>query len=147
MRESGPAFFSALTLHSLAMGFVVGINFLIVLRLIGFSARLDITSLRRFYPLHWYCAALVLLSGLALLLAYPAKALTNPVFYVKLLALVLGLLIARYFQRSFASQSAKAIRSTAVRLAYLSLFLWIVVLSAGRFLAYTHSILLASRFY
>ncbi len=147
MRESGPAFFSSLTLHSLAMGFVVGINIAIALRLVGFAPRLDILALSRFYTLHWYCAALIFLSGAALLLAYPAKALTNPVFYVKICALTIGLLIGRYFQRRFSKQSDAEIDTTSVRLAYLSLLLWIVALTAGRFLAYTHTTLLASRFY
>ena len=129
------------------MGFVVGTNLLIALRIVGFAPRLDVGSLTRFYPLHWYCAGLVLLSGIALLLAYPAKALTNPVFYIKLLALTLGLLIARYFQRTFTPDAESLIAARAVWLAYLSLLLWVVVLTAGRFLAYTHSILLASRFY
>ncbi len=147
MRESGPAFFSSLTLHSLSMGFVVGINIAIALRLVGFAPRLDIHALTRFYTLHWYCAALIFVSGTALLLAYPAKALSNPVFYLKICALTIGLLISRRFQRTFSKPSEQAIDAQSVRLAYLSLLLWIVALSAGRFLAYTHSTLLASRFY
>jgi hypothetical protein len=130
------------------MGFVVGINFAIGLRLIGFAPRLSIPPLVRFYPLHWYCAVLILVSGLSLLLAYPAKALTNPVFYLKLAALLIALLISRKLQKILAVdfddfEQDKNIR----RLAYLSLFLWVVTVTAGRFLAYTNSVLLASRFY
>ena len=147
MRESGPAFFSSLTLHSLAMGFVVGINIAIALRIIGFAPRLDIAALTRFYTLHWYCSALIFASGTALLLAYPAKALSNPVFYLKICALTAGLLISRHFQRTFSNHTENTIDAVSVRLAYLSLTLWIVALTAGRFLAYTHTTLLASRFY
>lgn len=147
MRESGIAFFSALTLHSLAMAFVVGINFAIAIRLAGFVPRLEIAALCRFYTLHWYAAALVFLSGAGLLLAYPAKALSNPVFYLKLGALVLGLLISKRNQNTFLNNPATPIDSTSSRLAYLSIALWMIVLTAGRFLAYTHTTLLASRFY
>lgn len=147
LRESGPAFFSSLTLHSLAMGFVVGINLAIALRLIGFAPHLNIAALTRFYVLHWYCTALIFVSGIALLLAYPAKALTNPVFYLKLCALTLGLLISRRIQHTFSNGAEDGIDTVSVRLAYLSVILWIVVLTAGRFLAYTHTTLLASRFY
>lgn len=35
MRESGPAFFSSLVLHSVAMGFVVGIHVATDLRILG----------------------------------------------------------------------------------------------------------------
>jgi len=105
MRESGAAFFTSLTLHSLAMAFVVGINFAIGLRLIGFAPRLAIAPLSRFYPVHWFCVAVIFVSGLALLTAYPAKALTNPVFYLKLTALVIALLISRHLQKYFSSAS------------------------------------------
>lgn len=147
MRESGVAFFSSLTLHSLAMAFVVGINFAVALRLIGFAPRLEMAALSRFYVIHWYAAALIFISGAALLLAYPAKALTNPVFYIKLCAVVMGLLISRRIQRTFSNKPAVSIDSTSIKLAYLSIALWIITLTAGRFLAYTHSTLLASRFY
>lgn len=147
MRESGIAFFSSLTLHSLAMAFVVGINFAVALRLIGFAPRLEMAALSRFYVIHWYAAALVFISGSALLLAYPAKALTNPVFAIKLCAVVIGLLISRRIQKTFSNKPEVSIDSVSIKLAYLSIALWAVSLTAGRFLAYTHSILLASRFY
>lgn len=146
MRESGPAFFGALTLHSLAMAFVVGISLAVALRLVGVAPRLAIGTLIRFYTLHWYCAVLVFLSGAALLLAYPAKALTNPVFYIKLGAICIALLLSRHFQNRF-SGAERPIDRTSVKLAYLCLALWVLSVSAGRFLAYTHSVLLASRFY
>ena len=147
MRESGIAFFSSLTLHSLSMAFVVGINFVVALWVVGFAPRLEIAALCRFYVIHWYAAALIFISGSALLLAYPAKALTNPVFYIKLCAIIIGLLISKRIQSTFSNKPDVSIDSTCIKLAYLSIVLWIVTLTAGRFLAYTHSILLASRFY
>ena len=147
MRESGVAFFTALTLHSLAMAFVVGINFAIAIRLTGFFERLEIGALSRFYIPHWYAVLLVFLSGAALLLAYPAKALTNPVFYIKLCALAISLLISRRNQKKYLHNSAALTDSSTEKFAYLSIVLWVITLTAGRFLAYTHSILLASRFY
>jgi len=147
LRESGLAFFGSLTLHSLAMAFVVGINFALALRIVGFAPRIELPALCRFYSLHWYAALLILISGVALLLAYPAKALSNPVFYIKLVALVMGLLIARRFQNSFSGGVTAYIDNVSRSLAYTSLALWIIVVTAGRFLAYTHTTLLASRFY
>ena len=147
MRESGVAFFSSLTLHSLAMAFVVGINFAVALRLVGVAPRLEMSALSRFYVIHWYAAALIFISGAALLLAYPAKALTNPVFYIKLCAVIIGLLISKRFQSTFTNKPEASIDRTSIKLAYLSIALWIITLTAGRFLAYTHSTLLASRFY
>jgi hypothetical protein len=130
------------------MAFVVGINIAINLRLIGFLPRFPLAPLTRFYPVHWYAAVAVFLSGLTLLMAYPAKALTNPLFYIKLAALITALCISRFFQKMIVSgnETFNADPRTS-RLAYLSLSLWLVAVTAGRFLAYTHSVLLASRFY
>ncbi|PCJ24744.1 MAG: hypothetical protein COA96_08725 [SAR86 cluster bacterium] len=148
MRESGVAFFASLTLHSLALSFVVGINFAIGLRLVGFAPKLPISPLIRFYSMHWYCVVLVFISGSSLLLAYPAKALSNPVFYLKLATLVFALNISRKFQKVLlVNHDALVVDSKIKMLAYLSLVLWVVTITAGRFLAYTHSVLLASRFY
>ena len=130
------------------MALVVGINIAINLRLVGFLPRFPLAPLFRFYRLHWLAVVVIFLSGLSLLMAYPAKALTNPVFYLKLSALVTALLISRYFQKMLALTGENfELERLVPRLAYLSLVLWIVTVTAGRFLAYTHSVLLASRFY
>jgi len=134
------------------MGFVVGINIAIGLRLVGVARAIPLQPLRKFYPLHWACVGIIIISGIALLTAYPAKALTNPVFYLKLTALTVALLISRHFQNWMASTSARnelpgEPNAQIVRLAYLTLLLWVITITAGRFLAYTHSVLLASRYY
>ena len=144
MRESGVAFFSVLTLHSLAMGFVVGINLMMALRLLGLMPGVALSRFRAYLPLHWWFTALIFLSGLALLLAYPAKALTNPVFYLKLFALTTGLALLAALQRRI-THTDNFLHPRV----YGSLMIscWVVTLFAGRFLAYTHSVLLASSFY
>ena len=133
---------------TLAMAFVVGINIAVALRLVGFAPRISLPPLGAFYRLHWYATVLIFVSGIALLLAYPAKALTNPVFYLKLVALTVGLLIAVRFQQLLNSTDQWLLATPRYKqLAWVSLGLWIVTISAGRFLAYTHSVLLASRFF
>jgi hypothetical protein len=130
------------------MAFVVGINFAIGLRVIGVAPGIRLQAMTRLYPFHWYCAVIILLSGIALLFAYPAKALTNPLFYFKLAALICGLLISRYFQRRLAQELPEPPDDRSIKLlGGLSLLLWVSTISLGRFLAYTHSVLLASRFY
>jgi hypothetical protein len=69
------------------------------------------------------------------------------VFYIKLCAVVIGLLISKRIQSTFLNRPKISIDSASIKLAYISIALWIITLTAGRFLAYTHSILLASRFY
>ena len=130
------------------MAVVVGINFAIALRLLGWIPQFHLISVKSFYRVHWLGVYAVLLSGAGLLLAYPAKALTNPVFYLKFIALTIGLILADWLQRkitdsSIADLSPKKIKAVAAT----SIMLWIITITAGRFLAYAHSVLLASRFF
>lgn len=130
------------------MAVVVGINLVISLRLTGVAATIPLHPLSKFYPLHWSCVVLVVFSGIALVLAYPAKALTNPVFFLKLTALTLALIISHRFQIYLTRESASSpLPRTTVNLACLTLVLWIVTIFAGRFLAYTYNYLLASRYF
>jgi hypothetical protein len=129
------------------MAFVVGINVAVGLRLVGIAPKIPLQRIINFYPLHWYCSIAILVSGLALLAAYPAKALTNPVFYLKLTALIIGLGLSRYFQLKFQVEQSTIGEKKLKLLGALSLLLWVITITAGRFLAYTHNTLLASRFY
>lgn len=148
LRESTPGFFGALTVHSLAMGLVVGINLMLALRLLGLASSIPPARMLQFFALMWGGVVAILLSGLLLLLAYPAKALTNWVFFLKLGCVIAGLMLARHFSRHLRLTGDALQTSPQTRqFATLSLLLWIGAITAGRFLAYTHTILLAYRYY
>ena len=150
MRESGPAFFSSLTLHAVGMGFVVGVHVATNLRILGVAPGIPLSLMRRFFPVLWVNLVVVSLSGVLLLVAYPAKALTNPVFYLKLSAVVAALFITRSLTKGLLQDSSyDALRAPkkARVLAALSLFLWAGAITSGRLLAYTYNILMASHQY
>lgn len=147
MRESGGAFFSSLVFHSIGMAFVAGIHVVTDLRILGVAPGVPRSLMRRYLPVLWASLVVVTLSGLALLLAYPAKALTNPVFYFKLAAIVAALWIMRALMRGVLGDArhdpVPAPRREKV-LAAVSLVLWVAVITSGRFLAYTAKVMLAS---
>lgn len=147
MRESGGAFFSSLVFHSIGMAFVAGIHVVTDLRILGVAPGVPRSLMRRYLPVLWASLAVVTLSGLALLLAYPAKALTNPVFYLKLAAIVAALWIMRALMRGVlgdARHDSLPAPSKEKALAAVSLVLWVAVITAGRFLAYTAKVMMAS---
>jgi len=131
------AFQGILVLHALGMGFLAGGNAAIDLRVLGVARRVPLASLAGFFPLLWISFTASLVSGVLLLIAYPTKALTNPLFYVKLgaIAFAIGLMpvIRGRLLRGVSGR----------RLAVISLLLWITVIGAGRLLAYTYSRLMA----
>ena len=147
IRESGPAFFGSLILHSVAMGFVVGVHVAMNLRILGMAPGIPLSLMRRFFPVFWVGLVFVSLSGVLLLIAYPAKALTNPVFYLKLSAIVIALFITRSLAKGVLqdpSYDVEPAPKKARMLATVSIFLWAGAVTSGRFLAYTYKILMAS---
>ncbi|MDP2285619.1 MAG: hypothetical protein Q8L06_15885 [Pseudohongiella sp.] len=138
VREIWWIFPTVLVIHSLSMAMMAGFGVVISLRAIGFVASAPMASLRRYTSIFWTGLAAAACSGMVLLIAYPAKALTNPLFYLKLLMLyVASWLSLQLSQTRWASE-------TQTRLALLSMAAWFAVIIAGRFLAYTHSVLMAS---
>src|SRR5262245_44656768 len=86
LRESDAlyAFPGVLILHTLGMAMLVGVGVAVSLRLLGVARTVPLTAMKSFMPYAWIGFAMNAFSGVLLLIAYPAKALTNPIFYVKL---------------------------------------------------------------
>jgi len=75
------------------------------------------------------------------LIAYPTKALTNPVFYAKLTIIGSAMWILTKLQKEvFADTSVTEtdMMARGATLAKWSLVLWLGAISAGRLLAYTY---------
>ena len=146
--ESMFAFPLILVFHTVGMGLLAGTSAAIDLRILGFAKGVPLPVLERFYPVIWTGFVLNLASGVMLLIGYPYKAFTNPVFYVKLsfitFAIVLVLRIRNEVLRPFpatvtaAGGIATAGMSRARMLAIASLLCWVGAIGAGRLLAYTY---------
>jgi len=142
------AFPGILTLHAIGMGFAAGLSATIDLRLLGLVRAIPLRELRRFLPVLWGGFWLNAMSGVLLLIGYPTKALTNPLFYLKLALIGAGmLLLMRLTRRVFGDASGNVPPDTQPairRLATVSLACWVGAIFAGRLLAYTYSHLTAS---
>ena len=135
------AFPAIVTLHNVGMAFLAGGGIAIDLRIIGFAPGIPLKPMGRLVPLLWLAFALNGLTGILLLIAYPTKALTNPLFYVKLslVAAALGL-VYRIATDILPAHDAgeRSVPAKTKALAITSLAVWAVLIAAGRFLAYTH---------
>src|SRR5436309_12171806 len=78
------AFPFILILHTVGMGFLVGPNVAMDLRILGFAPRIPLSLFEKFFGVMKVAFVINVISGVLLLIAYPTKALTNPLFYVKL---------------------------------------------------------------
>lgn len=140
LRESPSlwAFPFVLILHTVGLAFFVGANVAWDVRVLGFSAGIPLDALRRYFLLMWVGFWVNAFSGVLLLLAYPTKALTNPLFYAKLALIAFGVVLAFRIRREVAGLAPRADSSSLARmLAAVSLACWVAVIFAGRFLAYT----------
>lgn len=131
-----------LAVHTIGLGLLAGLNAALDLRLLGAARQIPVMEFRRFLPMMWLGLWLNVVSGVLLLIAYPTKALTNPVFYLKLGLIALALAILQAIRRrAFGLRNA----SRSVRpLAAASLACWAGTIAAGRLLAYTYTRLMAS---
>ena len=148
LRESPSlfAFPAVLSCHTVGMGIVAGINAAVALRILGAAPSVPLVEMKKFLPVMWFGFWLNAASGVGLLIAYPTKALTNPVFYLKLVLIASGIVLARAInRRAFTGPALEILSSQRLRaLAAASLVCWAGAITAGRLLAYTYSRLMAT---
>jgi hypothetical protein len=141
------AFPGILSCHTIGMGLVAGTNAAIALRILGVAPAVPMGEMKRFLPVMWFGFWLNAVSGVVLLIGYPTKALTNPVFYLKLtlIAIAMGfvqLISRRVFLVSIPGGGARMPGRVRV-FAAASLLSWASAITAGRLLAYTYTHILA----
>jgi hypothetical protein len=129
------AFPGILAAHTIGLGLLAGLNAALDLRLLGVARGIPTEAFIRFRPVMWFGLWLNVLTGVALLIAYPTKALTNPVFYLKLALIIAALVMLRTILRR-AQLPEPALVHVKV-LAVASLVTWAATIAAGRLLAYT----------
>jgi hypothetical protein len=139
--DSMLAFPTIITLHTICMGFLAGTSSAIDLRILGAASGIPLDSLRPFYRLMWLAFAVNAATGVLMVIGYPTKQLTNPLFYIKLFLVALGVwLVYRIGTEVLraAESGQKAITARAKWLAVASLAGWVSLIVAGRLLEYTH---------
>ena len=130
------AFPFILIVHAWGMGFLAGSNGALGLRILGFAPRIPLAGMAKFYPVMWFGFVINAISGVLLLIGYPTKALTNPIFYLKIGCIAAGMVLMVWL-RGHVVRSDKVPSSNGKAIAALSLTVWTVAIVSGRLLAYT----------
>ena len=140
------AFPTILSVHAIGMGLAVGVNVAIAVRLLGFTPGVPPHELRRFAPIMWLGFWANTGSGVLLFLGYPTKALTNPVFYLKMSLIAIGMWLYVLMSRQLTPESRPGVSeaSFSTALAVASLVCWAGAVTTGRLLAYTARRILAT---
>lgn len=133
------AYPTVLTLHTVGLAIVVGVNAAIDLRLLGVAPRVPLATLTPAFRLIAWGFLLNAVTGLLLLIADATMKMRQPVLYVKLVLIALGLwctLLARRAMREDRASTTSPVSPRAAAIAMASLLLWAGAITAGRLMAY-----------
>jgi hypothetical protein len=130
------AFPFILIVHAWGMGFLAGSNAAVDLRILGFAPKVPLKAMTKFYPVMWFGFVINAISGVLLLIGYPTKALTNPVFYIKLVCIAIGMVLMIWLRRNVVRAEGMPL-ARGKTVAAISLLVWAGAIVAGRLLAYT----------
>jgi hypothetical protein len=149
LRESTSmlAFPAVLAVHAIGMAFLVGACAAMNLRILGFAPRIPLSSTDALLPVIHSGFWLNTISGVLLLIAFPRRHLTNPVFYLKLALIAVALfdtwlILKQVIRKPSVDNSPVPMRGKV--LACASLVLWAGSVVSGRLLYYTFTRLTSS---
>ena len=132
------------SVHIACISLVIGAAGMANLRVFNLGMRSQSTSAlaERLFPLVWWSLPVLLASGTILVIGEPVRSLENITFQIKMILLVCGMISTFAFQKTIGHDVAfwdlpPQRRATAKILAALSLIIWICIIFAGRYIAYT----------
>src|SRR5436190_10536652 len=85
------AFSGILLMHTIGMGFVVGINACIDLRILGFAPAVRLSGMAKFFPVLWLGFWINAVTGVILVGVDAVHKLHNVDFYVKMVFIALAI--------------------------------------------------------
>jgi hypothetical protein len=145
VRESLWGWPISLTFHAFGNAAVIGLIFIISLRLFGLFRTIPYTSLNRLFPVIWLGVLVQAMSGFSLWMSKPDRYITDGMFLAKFSFVIVGIVVTLYFQniirREAAAWEAKGtVSSRGVKFAAAAALVWAAVLTTGRLTAYLGSL-------
>jgi hypothetical protein len=131
----------ALTLHAFGNGTVIGLSFIIGLRMMGLFRTISYDTINKLIPVIWIAVVVQVYSGFSLFMTKPAKYLSDGLFQWKLILVLAGVVVTLYFQSITRREAkgwdvTKTVTSRAAAVGAVAAIVWAGVLVAGRLTAY-----------
>jgi hypothetical protein len=134
------------SIHIICVSIVFSSALLMDLRLLNVVGRSQTTAAfaSRFLPWIWWTLIVLLLSGTILIIGEPSRSLENPSFQLKMGLLILAIGATLVLQRPLAAnqgfwEDPESRKSLGKLIAVASLVLWVGIIFAGRWIAYTNT--------
>ena len=118
-------------------------NTIVSMRLLGVASVIPLKPLRRLFFYMWLGLILTILSGFAMAIAAATKRLFNPILLVKLVVIAEAAPVMWRMQKKMfddALISGDTVPPGAKAMAASQLFMWLIVMTAGRLIAYSATI-------
>jgi hypothetical protein len=133
------------TVHTLGTAVVIGLIFVITLRLLGLFETIPYTSLKRLFPVLWVAFVVEFATGFVLWATKPTRYAVDGAFLLKFLFVIVGIALTVYLygtmKREAASwETAGAVSSNGVKFIAPTLLAWCAVLVLARLTAMLGSI-------
>lgn len=128
------------TIHIAALSTLFACALLLALRLAGrgLTAEPLARLAQRLVKAIWILLVVLLVTGLLLIIAEPARTITNLAFYWKMAMLAVVILITMWLSR-VARRETQRPSPAAVAAGVVAMLLWAGIMVAGRFIAYVES--------
>lgn len=131
-----PAF---LTMHTIGMSLLVGMNAAVDLRILGVAPQMPLAPMARLFPFMWFGFALNALTGTGLFISEATKKGTSVVFLAKLILVALAVVVLVLIRRRVFRNSAapgQVLPAAVKLLAVASIVCWLGAIVTGRLMAY-----------
>jgi hypothetical protein len=141
VRESLWGWPLSLTFHAFGNAAVIGLSFIIALRIFGLFRSIPYASLTRLFPVIWLGVVIQVMSGSSLWMTKPDKYVSAFMFDAKFSFVVLGIVVTAIFQsiisrEAAAWQASGKVSPHGTNLAAFMALAWAGVLVTGRLTAY-----------
>ncbi len=131
------------TIHILAIASTFGSVLMINLRIVQLAgeSRTMAQTMRRFLPWVWWGLLVLLVTGIGMIFSDPVRELTNPVFWIKMILVIVAALVSLWFQGSVRRNAPRWELTHDGRVlmrvgAGAVIALWCLIMFAGRWIAY-----------
>ena len=133
------------TVHIVCIALLIGSAVMLDMRLFGIAGRSDSVAgtAKRLLPWIWWTLPVFLVTGMILTVGEPSRELENPTFVKKMVLLAFAIVVTGVLQATLRRDprfwEVSLVRAVSVKLlALVSLGLFISIVFAGRFIAYTN---------
>ncbi len=131
------------TIHILAIAATFGSVLMVNLRILQLAGdgRTMEQTVDRYLPWIWWGLLVLLLTGIGMTIGEPVRELTNPVFWMKMILVIVAALVSLWFQGSVRRNAARWTLTTEGRALVRSgagavIGLWCLIMFLGRWIAY-----------